>query len=84
MLLIDGFSRCGFDARAAKRRAMGLREMGLPYAHDPVITLHLAEFLSRHGKKPTAVLFNWASAKKVISLRNRVTPMCCVRCAAAI
>ncbi len=72
-LLIDGFFPVvAADARAEKRRAMGLREMGLPYAHDPAITRHLAEFLSRHGKKPTTVLFN-GGVMKSTRLRNRVT-----------
>ena len=72
-LLVDGFFPVvAADARAQKRRAMGLREMGLPYAHDPAITRHLAEFLSRHGKKPTAVLFN-GGVMKATRLRNRVT-----------
>ncbi len=72
-LLIDGFFPVvAAEARAEKRRAMGLREMGLPYAHDPAITRHLAEFLSRHGKKPTAVLFN-GGVMKASRLRNRVT-----------
>ena len=71
-LLIDGFFPVvAADARTQKRRAMGLREMGLPYAHDPAITRHLAEFLSRHGKKPTAVLFNGGVMKATL-LRNRV------------
>ena len=71
-LLIDGFFPVvAADARTQKRRAMGLREMGLPYAHDPAITRHLAEFLSRHGKKPTAVLFN-GGVMKATRLRNRV------------
>jgi len=57
--LVDGFfPTVGADARAARRRAAGLREMGLPYAHDPAITRHLAEFLGRFGRMPTAVLFN--------------------------
>lgn len=72
-LLIDGFFPVvAAEARAERRRAMGLREMGLPYAHDPAITRHLAEFLSRHGKKPTAVLFN-GGVMKASRLRNRVT-----------
>ena len=62
-LLIDGFfPRVAADAQAARRRAGGLREMGLPYAHDPAITRHLAEFVSRFtggtGRAPTHVLFN--------------------------
>jgi len=58
-LLIDGFFPVvEIGARAERRRGGGLREMGLPYAHDPGITRHLAEFLGRFGKLPTAVLFN--------------------------
>jgi molecular chaperone DnaK (HSP70) len=58
-LLIDGFFPIvAADAKTERRRAGGLREMGLPYAHDPAITRHLAEFLGRYGKMPTAVLFN--------------------------
>ena len=58
-LLVDGFFPVvGADAKTERRRAGGLREMGLPYAHDPAITRHLAEFLGRFGKMPTAVLFN--------------------------
>ncbi len=58
-LLIDGFFPIvEANARAERRRGGGLREMGLPYAHDPGITRHLAEFLGRFGRMPTAVLFN--------------------------
>ena len=58
-VLIDGFfPEVDADARAAQRRAGGLRELGLPYAHDPAITRHLAEFLARFGRMPTHVLFN--------------------------
>src|SRR6185312_6072602 len=58
-LLVDGFfPRVAADAKPERRRAGGLREMGLPYAHDPGITRHLAEFLGRFGKMPSAVLFN--------------------------
>jgi hypothetical protein len=71
-LLLDGFfPTVNYDARTAKRRAMGLREMGLPFAHDPAVTRHLAEFLSRHGRKPTAVLFN-GGVMKAARLRDRV------------
>jgi molecular chaperone DnaK (HSP70) len=57
--LVDGFFPVvPAGARAERRRAAGLREMGLPYAHDPAITRHLAEFLGRFGRMPTAVLFN--------------------------
>lgn len=41
-----------------KRRALGLKELGLPYATDPAITRHLATFLAKHDKVPTVVLWN--------------------------
>ena len=58
-LLVDGFfPLVPADVKSQRRRAAGLREMGLPYAHDPAITRHLAEFLARFGRMPSAVLFN--------------------------
>ena len=73
--LVDGFfPAVGADARAARRRAAGLREMGLPYAHDPAITRHLAEFLGRFGRKPTAVLFN-GGVMKAERLQGRVVEL---------
>jgi molecular chaperone DnaK (HSP70) len=58
-LLVDGFfPEVDAGARAAQRRPGGLREMGLPYAHDPAVTRHLAEFLARFGRMPSHVLFN--------------------------
>jgi molecular chaperone DnaK (HSP70) len=74
-LVLDGFFP--FVDRAAKsqrRRATGLRELGLPYAHDPAITRHLAEFLGKHGRTPTAVLFNGGVMKGEL-LRGRVSEM---------
>jgi molecular chaperone DnaK (HSP70) len=74
-LLVDGFfPAVGADARATKRRAAGLREMGLPYAHDPAITRHLAEFLGRFGRMPTAVLFN-GGVMKAERLQARVVEL---------
>ncbi len=70
--LVDGFfPLVPLSARPARRAAGGLREMGLPYAHDPAITKHLAEFLSRHGRMPTAVLFN-GGVMKAPALRARI------------
>lgn len=46
------------SARPKKRRAVGLKELGLPYADDPAVTRHLAEFLARHDRTPTAILWN--------------------------
>ena len=74
-MLVDGFlPKVGADARAEKRRAGGLREMGLPYAHDPAITRHLAEFLGRFGRMPTAVLFN-GGVMKSSRLRERIVEL---------
>jgi hypothetical protein len=74
-LLVDGFfPKVGADAKAERRRAAGLREMGLPYAHDPAITRHLAEFLGRFGRMPTAVLFN-GGVMKAAQLQARVVEL---------
>ncbi|MCW5807735.1 MAG: Hsp70 family protein [Deltaproteobacteria bacterium] len=73
--LVDGFfPRVEANARAEKRRAAGLREAGLPYAHDPAITRHLSEFLGRFGKTPTHVLFN-GGVMKAKALRARVVDL---------
>src|SRR6185503_10780272 len=74
-LLVDGFfPTVAADARAERRRAGGLREMGLPYAHDPAITRHLAEFLARFGRMPTHVLFN-GGVMKAPRLQARVVEL---------
>jgi molecular chaperone DnaK (HSP70) len=74
-LLVDGFfPRVAADARAERRRAGGLREMGLPYAHDPAITRHLAEFLARFGRMPTHVLFN-GGVMKAARLQARIVEL---------
>jgi molecular chaperone DnaK (HSP70) len=72
-LVLDGFfPAVASDARPAKRRAAGLRELGLPYAQDAAITRHLAEFLARHGRMPTALLFN-GGVMKADLVRTRIT-----------
>ncbi len=56
-LVLDGFfPACGADEYPL-RAAGGLREFGLPYARDPAITRHLADFLH---ERPAVdgVLFN--------------------------
>ena len=74
-LLVDGFfPRVARDAKPARRRAGGLREMGLPYAHDPAVTRHLAEFLARFDRAPTAVLFN-GGVMKAERLRGRIVEL---------
>src|SRR5262249_60252132 len=87
-VLIGGFFPDGPpDAEPAKQRAVGLQELGLPYASDPAITKHLASFLTRQAqalaervqqkrgkKKPagvTAVLFN-GGVFKAGPVRQRV------------
>jgi hypothetical protein len=71
-LLVDGFfPEVDAGAKAERRKAGGLRELGLPYAHDPAITRHLSEFLSRFGKMPTAVLFN-GGVMKAAAIVTRV------------
>jgi hypothetical protein len=74
-LLVDGFfPTVEADARAQKRRPGGLREMGLPYAHDPAITRHLAEFIGRFGRMPSAILFN-GGVMKASKLRARIVEL---------
>jgi len=74
-MIIDGFfPTVGADAKAERRRAVGLREMGLPYAHDPAITRHLAEFLGRFGRMPSAVLFN-GGVMKAGKLQQRIVDL---------
>ena len=87
-VLVDGFfPDCPPDAGPLRQRAVGLQELGLPYAADPAVTKHLAQFLHRHsealaeklpgkGKRkatsgPTAVLFN-GGVFKAGPLRQRV------------
>ena len=71
-LLIDGFfPEVESDAVAQKRRAGGLREMGLPYAADAAVTRHLAEFLGRHDAMPSAILWN-GGVMKSDAVRGRV------------
>jgi len=73
-ILVDGFfPRVDADARPQRDRRTGLTEMGLPYAADPRLTAHLAEFLARHREagKPTAVLFN-GGVMNADALRTRL------------
>jgi hypothetical protein len=86
--LIDGFfPECPPDAVPLRQKAVGLQELGLPYASDTAVTKHLAHFLFRHaeslaqrprgrGKKTvtglTAVLYNGGVFKAEL-LRQRVT-----------
>jgi molecular chaperone DnaK (HSP70) len=74
-LILEGFfPYVDRGARPQKRRATGLRELGLPYAHDPAVTRHLADFLERHKRAPTAILFNGGVMKGEL-LRGRIAEM---------
>ncbi|HET9993553.1 MAG TPA: Hsp70 family protein, partial [Kofleriaceae bacterium] len=74
-LLVDGFfPKVAAGAKAERRRSAGLRELGLPYAHDPAITRHLAEFLGRFDRMPTAVLFN-GGVMKAHKLQARIVEL---------
>src|SRR5690606_35375372 len=54
--LIDGFfPRVEVGARPAVPRRVALTTLGLPYAHDPAFTRHLAAFLSRQIEAPAAL-----------------------------
>jgi len=47
-IAVEGFfARTALDDQPKAGRRAGLREMGLPYAADPVISKHLARFLTR-------------------------------------
>ncbi len=70
--LLDGFfPRVELGARVVQRRALGLRELGLPYASDAAITRHLASFLTRHERRPTAILWNGGVMQGKV-LRDRI------------
>jgi hypothetical protein len=81
-VILDGyFPRLppGAAARPATPAARtGLAEYGLPYAHDPAVTRHLAAFLLRHAAEgePTArvdaLLFNGGALKPVV-VRDRLS-----------
>ncbi len=79
-MLVDGFfPEVKADARPERRRAAGLREVGLPYAHDPAITKHLAAFLGqamagRTPNMPTHVLFN-GGVMKAAKLQARIVSL---------
>jgi molecular chaperone DnaK (HSP70) len=70
--LLDGFfPSSGPTDKVQRGRRTGFQELGLPYASDPALTRHLAEFLSRHGRTPTAILYN-GGVMKGPALRHRL------------
>jgi len=71
-LVLDGFfPRVEHEDAPQARKAVGLVELGLPYAHDPAVTRHLAAFTRRHGKEPTAILWN-GGVMKATAIRARI------------
>jgi molecular chaperone DnaK (HSP70) len=87
-VMLDGFMpESKLDAEPRRQSAGGLQELGLPYAADPVITKHLAQFIRRNaevlanrtvkkGKAaapvPTGVLYN-GGVFKAAPLQERLT-----------
>ena len=48
-IVLDGFFPLNPSQEGAKRARAGIVEFGLPYASDPAITRHLADFLRQHA-----------------------------------
>lgn len=81
-VLIEGFfPDVSFDEKPTGERS-GFQEFGLPYAHDPAITRHLAAFLNEHrtsgleegesgAVRPELVLFN-GGVMQAETLRQRI------------
>ena len=87
-VVVEGFfPKVSSDEAPARQRRIGFQELGLPYAADPAITKHLAQFLSqqvanspeaakiRRGRSglacPTHILFNGGVMKAAV-LRDRL------------
>jgi len=71
-VLYDGFFPVIARDAPLQRGRAGLQELGLPYAADPAVTRHLAQFLGRHAAaRVDAVLFN-GGAMTPPALRHRV------------
>lgn len=83
-VLLDGFfPQVQLDDRPTHSQS-GFQEFGLPYASDPAITRHMAEFLSQHRRSgldaddrdsedsPSLVLFN-GGVMSAAAIGDRVT-----------
>ena len=85
--LLEGFfPLVNLDTPVQRSKSFGLQEMGLPYAHDPAVTRHMAQFLRRNGPLlsekltslgktgtlPTAILFNGGVLKSP-AVSERIT-----------
>ena len=80
--VLDGFfPRIAADARPRRQSGLALREWGLPFAEEPEITRHVADFLARQREaagqperalaRPAAILFN-GGALEPQAVRERV------------
>lgn len=69
-LLLEGFFPPVSAGERPLRAAPGLREMGLPYAKDPAVTRHLADFL-RDRPPIDFILFNGGLTKSQ-AIRHRL------------
>ena len=70
------FPRVAADARPRRAAGLALREFGLPFAAEPEITRHVAEFLARHradvgDAEPDALLFNGGALEPLV-VRERL------------
>jgi len=81
-VVLDGFfARVPADARPRRAAGLALREFGLPFAEEPEITRHLADFLARQREaagqtdlplvRPDALLFNGGALEPAI-VRERL------------
>ena len=57
-LIVDGFFPLVDAGAQAGQERSGIVAFGLPYARDPAITRHIADFLRRHAAMPDALLLN--------------------------
>ncbi len=80
--VLDGFfPQVPPDARPRRATGAGLREFGLPFAADPEITRHVADFLARQRDaageteralvRPDALLFNGGACEPAV-VRERI------------
>jgi molecular chaperone DnaK (HSP70) len=80
--VLDGFfPRVAADARPRRGSGLGLREWGLPFAEEPEITRHVADFLARQREavgeadaplaRPSALLFNGGALEPAV-VRERL------------
>ena len=75
--VLDGFvPQVGLADRPERSRRSALSAWGLPYASDPAITKHIAEFLDRHRDAldygvPSALLLNGGVFNSV-AIRDRI------------